>query len=88
MKGYHGLLTIILTALCWTQLAAQETPTFNFNGVVKLRAFIPADARTAKALGTEREGHGVVIDDEDFLSRPRTRTIFRQCRQLGSPPSM
>ena len=32
-------------------------------GILKLRAEVPADAFTAAILGTEREGSGVVIDD-------------------------
>ena len=35
--------------------------------VVKVTARIPADARTAKGLGTEREGSGVVIDSSGLV---------------------
>ena len=31
--------------------------------IVKIQAAIPKDARSAQSLGTEREGHGVVIDE-------------------------
>ncbi len=37
------------------------------SAVVRLRAEIPADARTARGLGTEREGSGVVIDDQGLV---------------------
>ncbi|MEJ1977802.1 MAG: S1C family serine protease [Acetobacteraceae bacterium] len=37
------------------------------SAVVGLRATAPADAFTAAALGTEREGSGVVIDDDGLL---------------------
>jgi S1-C subfamily serine protease len=37
------------------------------SAVVGLRATAPADAFTASALGTEREGSGVVIDDDGLL---------------------
>ncbi len=37
------------------------------NAVVMLRAEIPADAFTASALGTERIGNGVVIDDDGLV---------------------
>jgi S1-C subfamily serine protease len=35
--------------------------------VVKVRAEIPADAYTARALGTERSGNGVVIDEKGHV---------------------
>ena len=37
------------------------------NAVVTLRADIPADAFTASALGTQRVGNGVVIDDDGLV---------------------
>jgi S1-C subfamily serine protease len=37
------------------------------SAVVGVRAQIPADARTAATLGTEREGSGVVIDDNGLV---------------------
>ena len=37
------------------------------NAVVTLRAEVPADAFTASALGTERVGNGVVIDDDGLV---------------------
>ena len=38
-----------------------------FAAIVKIRAHIPADSRTADALGTEREGTGVVIDSSGIV---------------------
>ena len=35
--------------------------------VVQVRAEIPGDARSARFLGTEREGNGVVIDDHGLV---------------------
>jgi S1-C subfamily serine protease len=37
------------------------------DAVVKLRAQVPADARTAPYLGTEREGSGVLIDADGLI---------------------
>lgn len=37
------------------------------DAVVKVSAKVPADARTAKGLGTEREGSGVVIDSSGLV---------------------
>lgn len=51
---------------CWSGgvAMAQETPTVDevLSGIVELSAVVPADARTADTLGTERGGHGIVID--------------------------
>ena len=35
--------------------------------VVKIKAFVPADARSAQTLGAEREGSGVVIDQNGLV---------------------
>jgi S1-C subfamily serine protease len=35
--------------------------------IVKIRAIIPGDAHTARTLGTEREGNGVVIDSRGHI---------------------
>jgi len=39
----------------------------SLEAIVELRATVPADARTADALGTRREGTGVVIDDSGLI---------------------
>jgi len=36
-------------------------------GMVSVRAHVPEDAMTASVLGTERSGHGVVIDDKGLI---------------------
>src|SRR4030043_121064 len=38
-----------------------------FKAVVKIRSIIPKDAPTARTLGTEREGNGVVIDSKGHI---------------------
>ena len=35
--------------------------------VVGLHATIPEDRRSAQSLGSEREGHGIVIDDDGLV---------------------
>jgi len=35
--------------------------------VVGLRSTIPKDRRSAQTLGTEREGHGALIDDRGLI---------------------
>lgn len=46
---------------------AHAAPPDSLEAIVELRAMIPADARTADSLGTEREGTGVVIDDAGLI---------------------
>ena len=47
--------------------AAQEEFETVIKAVVQVKAQIPEDARTARILGTEREGNGVVIDDKGLI---------------------
>jgi len=35
--------------------------------IVTIKSTVPSQARSARSLGTEREGHGVVIDDEGLV---------------------
>ncbi|MDX1513260.1 MAG: S1C family serine protease [Gammaproteobacteria bacterium] len=63
-----GLLLIALAA--WTPLFAQSPDPQVLDvlsAVVEVRANVPASARTAAALGTERVGSGVVIDAEGLI---------------------
>jgi len=55
-------------------LLALGSPSYGEQGaeeilkaVVKIRAIVPEDARTARILGTEREGSGVVIDSDGHV---------------------
>ncbi len=43
---------------------AAQSPEEILNAIVKVKATIPQGAYTARILGTEREGNGVVIDDK------------------------
>jgi S1-C subfamily serine protease len=49
---------IALAAPAYGDQSAEEI----LKAIVKIRATIPSDAHTARTLGTEREGNGVVID--------------------------
>ena len=49
------------------QALASESPEEVLKAVVKIRAIIPAEARTAATLGTEREGHGILIDSKGLI---------------------
>jgi S1-C subfamily serine protease len=46
---------------------ASETPEEVLKAVVKIRAVIPSEARTASTLGTVREGHGILIDPKGLI---------------------
>lgn len=46
---------------------AAQTPEDILNAIVKVKASIPQDASTARILGTQREGNGVVIDDRGHI---------------------
>ena len=51
-----------------TPVSAQQKNTPNFiQAVVKVSTKVPPDARTARRLGTEREGSGVVIDGNGLI---------------------
>jgi hypothetical protein len=39
----------------------------SLDAVVRIKATVPIQARTAAGLGTEREGHGVVIDHQGHV---------------------
>ncbi len=55
LVGFHG------------PVDAQDRFETLLEAVVKVRSKVPADARTARSLGTEREGNGVVIDENGLV---------------------
>ena len=59
-------LFIVLILAVSSSVASQEDPTF-FDAIVKVSAAVPDTARTAKILGTQREGSGVVIDKKGHI---------------------
>jgi len=62
------LLVILFIFLAFSGPAsASETAEEILKAIVKIRAIIPKDAHTARTLGTEREGHGVVIDAQGYI---------------------
>lgn len=58
---------LVLTCLAASSAAAGPAENEVLAAVVRLRAEVPPDARTAPGLGTEREGNGVVIDDNGLV---------------------
>ncbi len=57
------VLLIALHMPVYADQAAEEI----LKAVVKIRAIVPKDARSARILGTEREGNGVVIDSKGHI---------------------
>ena len=64
----RGLIRIfaILLMLCSSAYGDQQ-PVEVLRAVVKVRATVPEDARTAGILGTEREGSGILIDTDGHV---------------------
>ncbi len=65
-NGRLLLVLAFLIALSSPLYAAQEAEEI-LKAVVKIRSVVPEDARTARILGTEREGSGVVIDSDGHV---------------------
>jgi serine protease Do len=59
------IITFFLT-FCTPAYGVQNVDEI-LSAVVKLRSFVPENARTALLLGTEREGTGVVIDTDGLI---------------------
>ena len=66
MTLYRIVVFLFITGLIGPVWSAQDNDN-PLNAIVKVRAVIPETARTAAALGTEREGSGVVIDSEGLI---------------------
>ena len=64
-KLAFGILLIFL-AVCPFAAKGEQAEEI-LKAVVKIRAIVPAEAFTAKTLGTEREGNGVVIDSKGLI---------------------
>ncbi len=56
----------VLIALC-SPAYAEQTAEEILKAVVKIRSIVSKDARSARTLGTEREGNGVVIDSKGHV---------------------
>ncbi len=67
MKTFYLLIIVISLIMGKTPAIASETPGDLLKAVVRVRALIPSEARTATTLGTEREGHGILIDSKGFI---------------------
>ena len=61
--SFLGLFLLAMNVLAQAEPRKEET----FKAVVKIHSIIPKDATTARTLGTEREGNGVVIDSKGHI---------------------
>ena len=64
MKKLYVFIAIIM--LIGPTNAQQEAEEI-LNAIVKVKSTIPSEARTARILGTTREGHGVLIDADGHI---------------------
>lgn len=63
MQKKYLLISVLVFISMGLPVMAEQSPEEILNAIVKIKATIPQDASTARVLGTEREGNGVVIDD-------------------------
>lgn len=75
IRFFHALRSIVIIPMALLVFspahAAQDSDALveaTLKAVVGLRAVVPDDARTAFSLGTEREGNGIVIDNNLVLT--------------------
>lgn len=67
---WTALRRALLTILCLFPLsatAARAEPRASVDAIVQVTATVPNSARTARSLGTMRQGTGVVIDDSGLV---------------------
>ena len=67
MRGRCLLVTLAVLIVLVVPAYAKQDAEEILKAIVKIRATIPADAHTARTLGTEREGNGVVIDSKGHI---------------------
>jgi len=67
MQKKYLLIPICIFIIFGHPVLAEEKPDEILNAIIKVKATIPQDASTARVLGTEREGNGVVIDDKGHI---------------------
>ena len=67
MRFHSIILAILLTTILTIPIHATDSGERILQAIVKIQARIPATARTAKILGQEREGSGVLIDRNGYI---------------------
>jgi S1-C subfamily serine protease len=66
-KKYLILIILAVILTLSPPVDAQQNFSDMLRAIVKIKAKVPDHARTAKSLGTEREGNGVLIDTEGHI---------------------
>lgn len=66
-RGRGGLLAALLVLILVPLAAPRAAPADLLDAVLGVNANVPRDARTAGALGTRREGSGVLIDASGLI---------------------
>jgi S1-C subfamily serine protease len=67
MKRIWLLMSVAFFLSLSVSAAAEQAPEEVLKAVVKIRATVPKEARTAASLGTERVGSGVLIDSKGLI---------------------
>jgi len=67
MPKKYLLIPICIILIFGHPVLAEQKPEEILNAIIKIKATIPPDASTARVLGTEREGNGVVIDGKGHI---------------------
>lgn len=67
MKRVCLSLLVALVLMFGVPSYAEQTAEEVLKAIVKVRSIVPSDAHTARSLGTEREGNGVVIDSDGHI---------------------
>jgi S1-C subfamily serine protease len=67
MKKASFFFILVLCAALLAPAYAADHAEEVLKAIVKIRAVIPEGARTAAVLGTEREGHGIVVDSKGHI---------------------
>lgn len=66
-NSFTGISLLLLIAPAFASQDSDELVEATLKAVIGLRAIVPDTARTAVSLGTEREGNGIVIDDDGLV---------------------
>ncbi|MFB3885641.1 MAG: S1C family serine protease [Thermodesulfobacteriota bacterium] len=67
MKRIGLMVALAVLIACCAPAHAEQAAEEILRAVVKVRAIVPKDARSARTLGTEREGNGVLIDSKGHI---------------------
>jgi S1-C subfamily serine protease len=90
MKRICLYVTIVFFLALTVPVFADQAPEEVLKAVVKIRAIVPKEARTAASLGTERIGCGVLIDSKGLVLKVNGKPVegyadfYRKVWALGN----